>query len=60
MAKRKIFDELMEGIAAMKRHREGEVTLRGRKVVTRTAVGSDALGNKRHKTPPKKHPNILQ
>ena len=28
MAKRKIFDELMEGVAAMKNHREGKVTLR--------------------------------
>ena len=28
MAKRKIFDELMEGVAAMKRHREGTLTLR--------------------------------
>ncbi len=28
MAKRKIFDELMEGVTAMKSHREGKVTLR--------------------------------
>ena len=28
MSKRKIFDELMEGIAAMKNHREGKITLR--------------------------------
>ena len=28
MAKRKIFDEMMEGIAAMKGHREGKLTLR--------------------------------
>ena len=28
MAKRKIFDELMEGVAAMKNHRERKVTLR--------------------------------
>jgi len=32
MTKRKIFDELMEGIAAMKSHREGKVTLRSYKV----------------------------
>jgi putative transcriptional regulator len=28
MAKRKVFDELMEGIAAMKNYREGKITLR--------------------------------
>lgn len=28
MAKRKIFDELREGVAAMKSHREGKITLR--------------------------------
>ena len=28
MAKRKIFDELMEGVSAMKKHREGKLTLR--------------------------------
>jgi putative transcriptional regulator len=28
MAKRKIFDELIEGVAAMKKHREGKLTLR--------------------------------
>lgn len=28
MAKRKLFNELMEGVAAMKAHREGKVTLR--------------------------------
>jgi putative transcriptional regulator len=32
MAKRKIFDELMEGIAAMKSQREGKITLRIYKV----------------------------
>lgn len=32
MAKRRIFDELMEGVAAMKAHREGKVTLRSYKV----------------------------
>jgi len=32
MAKRKIFDEVMEGIAAMKSHREGKLTLRSYKV----------------------------
>jgi putative transcriptional regulator len=28
MAKRNIFDELVEGVAAMKSHREGKITLR--------------------------------
>lgn len=27
-AKRKLFDELIEGVAAMKRHRHGRLTLR--------------------------------
>src|SRR5437868_15128669 len=32
MAKRNILGELMEGVAAMKRHREGKLTLRSYKV----------------------------
>jgi putative transcriptional regulator len=28
MARRKLFDELMEGVTAMKAHREGKITLR--------------------------------
>jgi putative transcriptional regulator len=32
MAKRDIFGELIEGVAAMKNHREGKVTLRSYKV----------------------------
>ena len=32
MAKRDIFGELMEGVAAMKSHREGKLTLRNYKV----------------------------
>jgi len=32
MGKRRIFDELMEGVAAMKAHREGKLTLRTYKV----------------------------
>ncbi len=31
MAKRKIFDELIEGVNAMKKHREGKLTLRSYK-----------------------------
>jgi hypothetical protein len=42
MAKRKIFDELMRGVDAMKRHREGKLTLRSNKeeVTTLPAVDS--------------------
>ncbi len=32
MAKRKLFAELMEGVAAMRAHREGKVTLRSYKI----------------------------
>jgi putative transcriptional regulator len=32
VAKRKIFEELMEGVDAMKKHREGKLTLRSYKV----------------------------
>ena len=32
MARRKIFHEMMEGVAAMKSHREGKLTLRSYKV----------------------------
>jgi putative transcriptional regulator len=32
MAKRQIFDELAEGVAAMKSHREGKLTLRTYKI----------------------------
>jgi len=32
MTKRNIFSELMEGVAAMKAHREGKITLRSYKV----------------------------
>jgi len=32
MAKRDIFSELMEGVAAMKAHREGKITLRSYKI----------------------------
>jgi putative transcriptional regulator len=32
MAKRNIFGELMEGVAAMKGHREGKITLRSYKI----------------------------
>lgn len=35
MAKRRIFDELMDGVAAMKAHREGKVTLRSYKIEAR-------------------------
>lgn len=32
MAKRKIFDELMEGVASMKGHRQGKIAQPGRRV----------------------------
>jgi len=32
MRKRKIFDEMIEGVAAMKSHREGKITLRTYKI----------------------------
>jgi putative transcriptional regulator len=32
MSKRKIFDEMIEGVAAMKSHREGKTTLRTYKI----------------------------
>ena len=32
MSKRKIFDEMIDGVAAMKSHREGKVTLRTYKI----------------------------
>ena len=35
MKKRKLFDELMEGLDAMKKHREGKITLRTHKVEVR-------------------------
>jgi hypothetical protein len=38
MAKRRIFDELMEGIAEMKKHREGKIILRSFKVDTPTVA----------------------
>ena len=33
MTRRKIFDEVMEGIEAMKSHRQGKITLRSHKIV---------------------------
>jgi len=42
MAKRKIFDEIMEGVAAMKAHREGKLTLRSYKVKPRKALEVDS------------------
>ena len=32
MKKRKLFDELMEGVEAMKKHREGKIKLPSRRV----------------------------
>jgi hypothetical protein len=38
MTKRKIFDELIEGVDAMKKHREGKLTLRSYKEEVEDAV----------------------
>jgi putative transcriptional regulator len=45
MAKRKIFDELIEGVDAMKKHREGKLTLRSYKaeVTPLPAVDSEFI-----------------
>jgi putative transcriptional regulator len=42
MAKRRIFDELIEGVAAMKGHREGKLTLRAYKTVPKPLPQIDA------------------
>jgi putative transcriptional regulator len=45
MAKRKIFDELIEGVDAMKKHREGKLTLQSYKeeVTPLSAVDSEFI-----------------
>lgn len=35
MTRRKVFDELMEGVAAMRSHREGKITLRTHRIEVR-------------------------
>jgi putative transcriptional regulator len=42
MAKRKIFDELIEGVGAMKKHREGKLTLRSYKVEVKPLPAVDS------------------
>ena len=42
MSKRKIFDEMMEGVRAMKSHREGKITLRTYNVETTPLPKVDA------------------
>jgi putative transcriptional regulator len=42
MAKRRIFDEMMEGVAAMKSHRKGKLTLRSYKVEPETLPKVDS------------------
>jgi putative transcriptional regulator len=42
MAKRKIFDELMRGVEAMKKHREGKLTLRSYKEEVRPLPAVDS------------------
>jgi hypothetical protein len=50
MTKRKLIDELLEGVSAMKSHREGKLKLRSHKLETPRA--------KRDENPPKKHGSI--
>jgi putative transcriptional regulator len=49
MTKRDIFSELMEGVAAMKSHREGKLTLRSYKVAAAPLpkVDSELIGETR-------------
>ncbi len=42
MPKRKLFDEIMEGVAAMKSHREGKLTLRTYKIEPTAAPSVDS------------------
>lgn len=42
MAKRKLFEEMMQGVAAMKGHREGKLTLRAYKVEPRGTPSVDS------------------
>ena len=51
MAKRDVFDELMEGVAAMKSHRDGKLTLRNFKVEPAPLPKVDAklIGDTRRK-----------
>jgi putative transcriptional regulator len=42
MSKRKIFNELMEGVAAMKSHRRGKITLRTYRVEAATLPKVDS------------------
>jgi hypothetical protein len=61
MAKRKIFDELMEGVAAMKSHRTGKLKLRTVSVTPSRGANpkaTEAVEAKRDKNPPKKHGNM--
>jgi hypothetical protein len=38
---RSLFDELMEGVEAMRRHREGKITLRSHEVAERSPLTAD-------------------
>jgi putative transcriptional regulator len=51
MAKRRLFDELMEGVSAMKSHREGKLTLRTYKAAAepRLQVGSKLIQETRER-----------
>lgn len=42
MSKRSLFAELMEGVDAMRRHREGKITLRSHEIEERPPLSVDA------------------
>ena len=42
MAKRRIYDDLMEGVSAMRAHREGKITLRSHKIESMSLPKVDA------------------
>ena len=42
VSKRNLFAELMEGVDAMRRHREGKITLRSHEIEERPALSVDA------------------
>ena len=42
MAKRRVFDELMEGVAALRSHREGKLTLRTYKIESKALPKMDS------------------
>lgn len=56
MAKRRIFDELMEGVAAVKAHREGKIALRSYKASLAPRTEGGSKKGKQRKEVELKHP----